>query len=178
MNPVISPDGAKVAMILSKGGSPNLYVCKIDGSGVKQLTEGKDDISSPTWSPDSRQICYVVRSGRASLRRISSDGGTPSEIRTGLLGNVTSPDWSPDGKKIIFTYGSGSFTLYVVPAAGEDAEPLVEGEDPCWAPNSRTVIFSRRVNYNKGLYLLDVPTKHVKDVGQITGSCSQPAWAR
>jgi hypothetical protein len=60
---------------------------------------------------------------------------------------------------------------------GGDAEPLVAGEDPCWAPNSRTVIFMRRVNYNKVLSLLDVPTKHVKDVEQISGSCSQPAWA-
>jgi TolB protein len=177
-NPVISPDGTKVAMILSKGGSPNLYVCNSDGSGLKELTGGRDDVSSPTWSPDGRQICYVLRSGRASLRRISSEGGTPTEIRTGVGGNVTSPDWSPDGKKIIFTSGSGSFTLYVVAAGGGDAEKLVDGEDPCWAPNSRTVIFSRRVDYNKVLSLLDVPTKHVKDVGQISGNCSQPAWAR
>jgi Tol biopolymer transport system component len=65
-----------------------------------------------------------------------------------------------------------------VAAGGGDAESLVAGEDPCWAPNSRTVVFTRRVNHNKVLSLLDAPTKHVKDVGQISGSCSQPAWAR
>ena len=177
-NPAVSPDGAKVAMILSKGGSPNLYVSDINGGNLLQLTRDRDDVSSPTWSPDSREICYVVRSGRAGLRRISAAGGPSVPIRTTIEGNLTSPDWSPDGKSIIFTSGSVNFTLCVVPAAGGGAEKLVAGEDPCWAPNSRTVIFTRRVNNNRVLSLLDVPTKHVKDVGQISGSCSQPAWAR
>jgi TolB protein len=179
LNPVVSPDGGKVAMILSKGGTPSLYVCDRDGGNLRQLTQGRDEASSPAWSPDSKEICYVAHAGRAVLRRISSAGGEPAEIRPkGVFGNLTSPDWSPDGKKIIFTSGSVNFTLCVVPAEGGDADPLVAGEDPCWAPNSRTVVFTRRVNHNKILCLLDVPTKHVKDVGQISGSCSQPAWAR
>ena len=177
-NPAVSPDGSRVAMILSKGGSPNLYVCDSDGGNLKQLTRERDEASSPTWSPDGRQICYVVRSGRASLRKISVNGGKAEELRTGTFGNLTSPDWSPDGKKIIFTSGSGNFTLWITPAAGGEAEQLVAGEDPCWAPNSRTVIFTRQINHNPVLSLLDVPTKHVKDVGQMSGSCSQPAWAR
>jgi len=177
-NPVVSPDGRKVAMILSKGGSPNLYVCDSDGGNLKELTFDRDEASSPTWSPDSQQICYVVHSGRASLRKISVNGGKPQQLPTGTFGNLTSPDWSPDGKMIVFTSGSGNFTLWITPAAGGEAEQLVAGEDPCWAPNSRTVIFTRQVNHNPVLSLLDVPTKHVKDVAQLSGSCSQPAWAR
>jgi TolB protein len=177
-NPVVSPDGARVAMILSKGGSPNLYVSDSNGGNLQQLTHERDEASSPTWSPDGREICYVVRSGRAGLRKIGVGGGESAPLRTGILGNLTSPDWSPDGKSIIFTSGSVNFMLWVVPAAGGEAVQLVAGEDPCWAPNSRTVIFTRRVNNNKILSLLDVPTKHVKDVVQISGSCSQPAWAR
>jgi len=177
-NGVPSPDGSKVAMILSKGGSPNLYVCDRDGGNLKQLTNERDEASSPTWSPDGREICFVVRSGRASLRKISVNGGNAAPLRVGISGNLTSPDWSPDGRKIIFTAGSGNFMLWVAPAGGGEAEQLVAGEDPCWAPNSRTVIFTRQVNHNPVLSLLDVPTKHVKDVGQISGSCSQPAWAR
>jgi TolB protein len=149
-----------------------------NGGNLQQLTRERDDASSPTWSPDSREICYVVRSGRAGLRKISASGGESTALRTGVFANLTSPDWSPDGKSIIFTSGSVSFSLWVVPAAGGEAVQLVAGEDPCWAPNSRTVIFTRRVNNNRVLSLLDVPTKHVKDVLQISGSCSQPAWAR
>ena len=34
----VSPDGTKVAMILSKSGSPDVWVCNADGSNLKQLT--------------------------------------------------------------------------------------------------------------------------------------------
>jgi hypothetical protein len=55
---------------------------------------------------------------------------------------------------------------------------LVEGEDPSWAPNSRTVVFARRVGGKRILSLLDVPTKRVKDTAQVAGSRSQPSWAK
>ncbi len=179
LSPEVSPDGQKVAMICSKGGSPNLWVRNFDGTGLKQLTDSRDDDSSPTWSPDSQEICFVCRSGQAKLQKISVNGGAPSNLRiAGVYGNLTSPDWSPDGKWIAFTSGSRNFTICVVPAAGGDAQKLVAGEDPCWAPNSRTLIFTRQVGNKRILSLLDVPTKHVKDVRQISGSCSQPSWAR
>jgi TolB protein len=180
LSPEVSPDGQKVAMILSRGGSPNLWVCNLDGSGLKQLTHTRDEDSCPTWSPDSREICFVCRSGRATLQKVSADGGPVRPVRVaGVYGNLTSPDWSPDGKWIAFTSGSGNFTICVVPAEGsDDAKRLVAGEDPCWAPNSRTIVFSRRVSNKQILCLLDVPTKHVKDVRQISGSCSEPSWAR
>ena len=44
----VSPDGTKVAMILSKGGSPNVYVCNADGTDLKKLTSTSED-SSPCW---------------------------------------------------------------------------------------------------------------------------------
>jgi TolB protein len=180
LSPEVSPDGEKVAMILSRNGSPNLWVANLHGGGLLQLTRTREDDSCPSWSPDSREICFVCRAGRARLQKISADGGTARPLRVaGVYGNMTAPDWSPDGKWIAFTSGSGNFTLCIVPAAGGDAQILVAGEDPCWAPNSRTIIFTRRVNNNKSiLCLLDVFTKHVKDVRQISGSCSEPSWAR
>jgi TolB protein len=179
LSPEVSPDGQKVAMILSRGGSPNLWVCNLDGSGLLQLTSTRDEDSGPTWSPDSREICFVCRSGRAELQKVSAGGGPARAVRVaGVYGNLTSPDWSPDGKWIAFTSGSGSFTICVTPAEGGDAQKLVAGEDPCWAPNSRTIVFCRRVSDKRILCLLDVPTKRVKDVRQISGSCSEPSWAR
>jgi TolB protein len=179
LSAVVSPDGQKVALILCKSGSPNLYVCDIDGGNLKQLTHTRDDDSSPCWSPDNREICFVCRSGRAVLEKISIDGRAAAPVHvSGVYGNLTSPDWSPDGSKIAFTSGSGNFSICVMPSEGGEAEKLVAGEDPCWAPNSRTIIFSQRRNGRSVLCLLDVPTKHVKDVRQISGSCSEPSWAR
>jgi TolB protein len=178
-SPSISPDGKKVAFISNRGGSPNLWVCDISGDNLKQLTSTRDEASAPSWAPDSQHLVFATRAGRASLTKISISGGSPQKLRcAGAFGNLTEPDWSPDGKWIVFTCGSGPFSICVVPSAGGDAKILVEGEDPCWAPNSRTVIFTRRTTNKRLLSLLDVPTKHVKDCTQNSGECSQPAWAR
>jgi len=174
-SPALSPDGRLVAMISSKSGSPDLYVANADGSGLRQLTQTPQAESSPCWSPDGQTLCFT--SG-TRLYLINANGGSMRSLATGMPGKQTEPDWSPDGRTIAFTVEGGGFDLCVVPAGGGSATRLVAGEDPSWAPNSRTLIFTRRVGGRRVLSLLDVPTKQVKDVRQLSGSCSQPGWAR
>ena len=175
----VSPDGQRVAMILSKGGSPDVYVSGVDSTNLKQLTRTKEDESSSCWSPDGRTICYTSREGgRASLYVIGADGGGKRRLLTDGAINCTEPDWSPDGKTIVFTANMGGFQICTVPSGGGKATALVAGEDPSWAPNSRTVAFTRRAGGKRVVSLLDVPTKRVKDVRQVSGSCSQPSWAK
>ena len=175
----VSPDGTRVAMILSKGGSPNVYVCNADGTGLKRLTTTSED-SSPCWSPDGQWICFATKiNSRRLLAKVPAGGGEVQTLRTVGVSNPTEPDWSPDGKWIAFTSQMGEFDVCVVPAGGGSATVLVRGEDPSWAPNSRTLICARRgPSYRYVLSLLDAPTKQVKDVTRVSGSDSQPAWAR
>jgi TolB protein len=176
----VSPDGRRVAMILSKSGSPDVFVCDADGSNLKQLTATREDESSPCWSPDGRTVCFAAKmGGRRVLARAPAAGGPMQRILVEDAANPSEPDWSPDGKWIIFTAQMKNFELYLVPAGGGQAEPLCAGEDPSWAPNSRTVVFVRRLGGGKRvLSLLDVPTKEVKDVPKSLGACSQPCWAK
>jgi TolB protein len=181
MSPAVSPDGSKVAMILSKDGWTDLYVCNADGSDLRRLTKSPQDESSPCWSPDGQWICYASKDReRRSLSKIQLSGGQPQRIPTNLVGNPTEPDWSPDGKWIAFTSQSRDFAICVVPASGGDATVLAAGEDPSWAPNSRTLVCARRQGGRYVLSLLDAPTKQVKDVSRTSGSSSQsqPSWAR
>ncbi|NBV25475.1 MAG: hypothetical protein EBS05_26645 [Proteobacteria bacterium] len=180
LSPAVSPGGRLVAMVLSKGGKPDLYVADIRGRGLQQLTNAREGVSSPCWSPDGQSICYVSsEDGPARLYRVSAMGGTPQRIATTGVYNATEPDWSPDGKWIAFTTQRGEFDICIVPAAGGEVQTLVAGQDPTWAPNSRTIMFSKRGRGGPmSLSLLDVPTKRVKDVPLNLGNCSQPAWAR
>ena len=179
LSPAVSPDGRRVAMILSKGGSPDLYVADADGGNLKQLTQTREDESSPAWSPDGRTLCLATKiEGRRVLATVPASGGTLRRLPTSGVANPSEPDWSPDGKWIAFTSQMRSFEICVVPAGGGEVKLYTAGEDPTWAPNSRTLMFTRRVGARRVLSLLDVPTKQIKDVPQISGSCSQPAWAR
>ncbi len=178
-SPAVSPDGSKAAMILSKDGWVDLYVCNSDGTGLKRLTRSQQDESSPCWSPDGKWILFAGKSGeRRVLMKVSPEGGEAVRVPTSGVSNPSEPEWSPDGKWIVFTSQGGGFTICVVPAAGGVAIPLVEGEDPSWAPNSRTVVFARRTNGGRALSVLDVFTKQYKDVSRVSGGNSQPSWAK
>ena len=177
-SPAISSTG-KLAMVLSKGGSPDIYIADLNGANLKQLTFTPEDESSPCWSPDGQWICYVAKvNERRSLMKVSVNGGSAHRIAIDGAVNPTEPDWSPDGRFIIFTSQKAEFELCLVPAEGGVATTVVTGEDPSWAPNSRNVVFTRRKNGRRYLSLLDVFTKHVKDVAQLSGNCSQPSWAK
>ena len=179
MSPAPSPDGRKVAMVLSKSGSVDLYVADASGENLKRLTTSREDESSPCWSPDGQWICFATKiNDRRALCKIPAAGGTVQRLSTAGISNPSEPDWSPDGKWIVFTAQMGGFELCVVPAAGGTATVLVSGEDPSWGPNSRTVVYARREGNRRVLSLLDVPTKQTKDVSRISGSNSQPSWAR
>jgi TolB protein len=182
ISPAPSPDGSKLAMILSKAGSPDLWVSDAEGENPLRLTTTAADESSPCWSPDGSTLCVVSReSGFPQLYTVAASGGSMRRLTTAGVRNTTEPDWSPDGKWIAFTRSRGDyFDVCIVPAAGGDAKVITEGEDPSWAPNSRTLVFTRRTTKfgPRKLSLLDWPTGHVKDVAQVAGSGSQPSWSR
>ena len=175
----MSPDGSKVAMILSRSGSPNVWVCNADGSDFRQLTSSPEDQSSPCWSPDGQWICFATKiRERRALAKVPAGGGPVQRIPTSGVSNPTDPDWSPDGKWIAFTSQMGDFNICIVPAGGGTATVLVPGQHPSWSPNSRTLVLNHAVHYRETLSVLDVMTKQVKDIPRISGNDSQPAWAK
>ncbi len=182
ISPAVSPDGRRLAMVLSKAGSPDIWVGSANGTGLRRLTTTKEAESSPCWSPDGRWICFASRAGgRTALYKIPANGGAMSRIRTIGVFNATEPDWSPDGKAIVFTTmrGGGVFEICIVPPAGGNVEVLATGEDPSWAPNSRTLVFTSRSRKKRVLSVLDVPTKRVKTLPRsFPGNCSQAAWTK
>lgn len=176
LSPSVSPNGKKVAMILSRSGSPDLWVCDIDGKNLKQLTKTRESESSPTWSPDNRTICFSTEAhGQSALYTIMASGGAMKKL-PGAYGLCTEPDWSPDGKWIAYTRQSGGkFGIYVVGAKGGSPREVATGEDPSWAGNSRNLIFTRTQSH---LSVLDVPTKQFKDIARVSGASTEASWSR
>jgi TolB protein len=177
--PALANDG-RVAMILSRANSPDVWIGSSTGKNLRRLTETRDeDESSPCWSPDNRWVAFVTKmGGRRVLAKAAAEGGPITRIATAGVLNPSEPSWSPDGTTLAFTAQMGGFSICVVPAEGGEAKVLADGEDPSWAPNSRTIVFAKRSGGKRILSLLDVPTKQVKDVPAFSGSSSQPAWAR
>jgi len=94
MSPAASPDGRRVAMILTKGGSPDLYVADLNGKNLRCLTKTAVDEASPCWSPDGRYLVFSSnREGRYHLYIMMAHGQNQKRI-TSMKGDQTAPSWS------------------------------------------------------------------------------------
>ena len=124
----VSPDGKHVTYAVSSAVMTpekseyvsQIWVSKIDGSGVMQLTFAEKPSSDPQWSPDSRSLAFTSsRSGKTNLYVIRLDGGEAEQI-TDVKSGVTSFLWAPDGKRIAFVMRD---------AATDDEEKNNKGKD-------------------------------------------------
>ena len=175
-----SPGGDLLAYVCGRTGRPNIWISSATGAGPRHLTTGSED-SSPCWSPDGQYLCYATKQREhRCLAKISVSGGAPEYLLTTGTPSPSEPDWSPDGKWIAYTSQSGGGFQICVIAVDGSVRPqiLVDGQNPSWAPNSRTLIFNRGPEGRQALSVLDVFTKQYKDCHRASGSCSQPAWAK
>ncbi|MFR9166131.1 MAG: TolB family protein [Dysgonomonas sp.] len=105
-NPVVSPDGNKIAFQV---GGEGLYVCDADGNQLKALGKGE----RATWTPDGKYVIAAVTTddgheltgGKLVSANVES-GAISTLMSSGYI--AVSPAVSPDGKKLAFEdYASG-----------------------------------------------------------------------
>jgi len=186
----ISPDGRKLAMILSRDGNPELYVKDLTTGALTRLSRSRQAESSPCWSPDGSQICFVSdRAGSPQLYLTSVNGGEARRITFG--GYRTEPDWAPwspdpNAPDICFTVRAGrQFQIGVMNSRGGGEAMLTgdgyDNEDPTWAPDGRHIVFTKAVNRRKSLYILDAFSGRAIELNRnlsVLGDCFTPAWSR
>ncbi len=161
-----SPDGSRIAMILSGEGNPEVYVSNSAGQQIRRLTRTNGAVqASPTWSPDGTRLAFVSdRDGRPQLFVIPSSGGTMRRIPTNISGNCTEPDWNPVHDNLIaFTAAtSGRFAVAVFDfTTGQSRFVTRESGDaiePVWLADGRHLIYTARTARSKTLMLLDTQT--------------------
>ena len=84
----VSPNGDAVAYSRSRAGRfahrTDLWLCALDGTGERRLTEEIATVMEPVWSPDGRQVAFIgaVREGDAQSRFWVCDraGGPPRPV--------------------------------------------------------------------------------------------------
>ena len=117
--PAVShPGGFIVFTQVDRSGEQNIWRIDLDGSNLKQLTEGKEDLC-PAVSPDGRWVVFnSSQGGKHVLMKVSSEGGSASQLTDYTS---TRPSVSPDGKWIACFYFPGQNqpgSLAMVPFAG------------------------------------------------------------
>lgn len=176
----VSPDGNRVAIILSFQGNPELYV--IEGDRYTRLTNTPNaSEGQPSWSPDGKKIVYVSDETRHPQLYII-DVATKAKRRLTSKGSQNvDPDWGRDGRITYITKRSGNAYVAVLdPAEGEGAARLVTKpgtwEHPSWARDNRHLVAGR----DKALFIVDTLEDGDEPQKMFTanGNWITPAWSR
>jgi Tol biopolymer transport system component len=93
--PSWSPDGEQIAFTRGYRGRTDIYVVRLDGTGLRRLTKQVGQHYSPTWSPNGRRIVFVTALyQRRVIDVMNADGTQQRRLITGRGGYID-PDWQP-----------------------------------------------------------------------------------
>ncbi|MDQ6963823.1 MAG: TolB protein [Mariprofundales bacterium] len=111
VNPAVSPDGEWIVFSMAVGRSRHLFLMRVDGSELAQLSDGRAVDVQPVWSPDGEWIAFTSNRGHADMRHRSRSNWDVWVVRRNGEGLTRltrdpardgAPTFSRDGAKVLF----------------------------------------------------------------------------
>jgi TolB protein len=138
--PSYAPDGSQITFESDRGGTQQIYVMGVDGSGQNRISFGNGRYSTPVWSPDGQYIAFTKQAGGRFAIGVMKPDGSGERILTEGYHNE-GPTWAPNGRVLMFfrdTPGeNGGPQLYSVDITGYNEQQVQTpgfGSDPAWSP--------------------------------------------
>ena len=174
------PGGDEIVGAVEAGGATNLYLMRLDGGVIRQLTRGPSINVSPAVSADGSELAFTSDRGGAPQVYVMDLGGGEARRITYKGSYNANPAFSPDGQQIAYqSRNGGSFDIYRIRSSGGSPVFLTGGQHPAWSPDGRYIAFSIGRGSGLGLYLIQGAGGKV--VGNLTtqedGNATDPAWS-
>ena len=101
--PVLSPDGSRVAMAKFDGGNIDVWVYDLVRNVNQRLTSDPALDDSPVWSHDGERLAFASsRAGHYDLYQIAASGAGREELLYASGENKFPTSWSPDGRYLLY----------------------------------------------------------------------------
>lgn len=179
-----SPDGRRIAMILSSPGNPELYLADMQGKQPMRMTFNNSLEASPDFSPQGDRLVLTsdaIGVPQIYIMELSSRSRNNSGMRRiarNVSRNISEPAWNPQGEEIAFTLVQGSnFQIGLYNLNTDEVEVLTQGRydsvEPTWTRDGRHLLYTRRTGDRSELRIMDKVTKrsyplHTSRVGDTS----------
>lgn len=149
-NPVVSPDGARLAFLRGPGFiSHDLFVMDLATNASRQLTRELRSIGGISWTPDGRSLVFSSnRQGLFSLWRIAAAGGGEPELVSPVGPDSVSPSIASSGERMAYLSRRVNINLWRYPLEGPSQTPerLVPSTristEPDYSPDGNQIVFA------------------------------------
>jgi dipeptidyl aminopeptidase/acylaminoacyl peptidase len=123
--PAWSPDGASLAYLSDREGSPQIWVRRLDSLVDRRVTHLETPPLTVAWSPDGASLAFTARVAEAAQ----------------------SAAWAPTSILPLLRRSAPRVQLFVIPAAGGTARAFPLGDldihgEPAWMPDGQSILLS------------------------------------
>lgn len=137
----VSPDARWLVFASTRHNErPEIYLQRVGGMSVTQLTNDDADDAFPTFSPDGRHVAFAsTRNGSWDLYVMDLDGRNLTQVTATPHMQELHPSFSPDGTRLAYCATgtrSGQWELWVVDLRSGQRRMVGYGLFPVWSPRT------------------------------------------
>ncbi|HEY0007577.1 MAG TPA: DPP IV N-terminal domain-containing protein [Tepidisphaeraceae bacterium] len=189
-DPSVSPDGKLMVFSSTRHAqTTDIYLQKVSGLAVTQLTSDAADDAFPTFSPDGQRIAFASnRSGTWDIYVMDKSGRSITQVTSGQAHDMH-PSFSPSGTQIAYCSlnSRGQWELWTVDLSTSARKQIGYGLFPRWAPDStRDVIAFQRARNRGGrwfsIWTCEIIDGEARSITEVTASANaavvSPTWSR
>lgn len=187
----VSPDGKWLVFASTRHNErPEIYLQRVGGLSVTQLTNDEADDAFPTFSPDGRRVAFAsTRNGSWDLYVMDVDGRNLTQVTSTPHMQELHPSFSPDGSRLAYCATgtrSGQWELWVVDLQSNQRRMVGYGLFPVWSPRTDKdqIAFQRARQRGSrwfSLWTADLVDGEARSVTEVAVSANaaivSPAWS-
>ncbi len=194
--PVVSPDGSRVAYVSTRGGEPpNVWVVDIDGTNSAQLTTNDSPDMKPYWFPDGQRIAFLssrqngmgVWSIDPETRReepVVRLDGLADQVRSAVNGIIAEPSLSRSLKQValaVITPPHAKRQIFLSATAALDPRAVSDPSEwvgyPAWSSDDRHLAVEVKDGSSTHAGVLDVQTGALRRLTNQRGQTWVRSWS-
>jgi len=186
----VDPTGKHIAFASTRHSEhAEIYLQRVDGTSVTQLTSDPSENAQPCFSPDGKTIAFCsTRAGSWDLYTMDLDGRNVTQVTSGPSQDMH-PTFSPDGRHLAYSSiggRSGQWEIWTINLDTRERKMIAYGLFPSWSPDKTAdrIAFQRARQRGSrwfSLWTLDLVDGEARRITEVAVSSNaaiiSPSWS-